>query len=175
MERLVHLGNIEQDRLSYSSLNLFNATKSSHLKLTIVEFTFLNSRLQRVNIAFCFIMNNFATLGSSKCKCLSELDLNDAYHTSRLSDSSKVFSGIVPYFGSISYVYKGLPMGLSLRPSIWPPYVNAILISIHERPKYVAIMDDQPLHISKRGHLKYPKDLLKALPESGLKILPKKC
>ena len=66
-------------------------------------------------------------------------------------------------------------MGLSAHPAIWQSYINAILRSIPDRSKYLAIMDDLLLHSSKQGHLKYLEDLLKAFLQSCLKIFPKKC
>ena len=100
--------------------------------------------------------------------------MKDAYHTIKLSENSKTYCGILPYFGSDSYLYQRMPMGLSASPSIWQSYINAIHSSIPDRSKYLAIMDDLLLLILKHSHLKYLEDLLKALLKSGLKIYPKK-
>ena len=37
------------------------------------------------------------------------------------------FCGILPYFGSPSYLYQRMPMGLNISPTIWQSYINAIL------------------------------------------------
>ena len=50
---------------------------------------------------------------------LSVLDLKDAFHSLRLSDNSKRYCEILPYFGSTSYLYQRMPMGLNISPSIW--------------------------------------------------------
>ena len=55
------------------------------------------------------------------------LDLKDAFHSLRLSDNLKRYCGILPYFGSASYLYQRMPMGLNISPSIWQSYINEIL------------------------------------------------
>ena len=71
--------------------------------------------------------------------------------------------------------YQTMPTGLSAIPAIWQFYINAILGSIPDRPKYLASMDDPLLHSSKHGHLKHLEDFLKVLLKSGLKISLKEC
>ena len=50
----------------------------------------------------------------------------DTCHTIKLLDSSKLNCGILSYFGSASYVYQRMPMGLSTSPAVWQSYINAI-------------------------------------------------
>ena len=68
-------------------------------------------------------------LGSSRGKVLSVLNLEDIYHSLRLLENSKRYFGIQPYFGSASYLYQRMHMGLNISPSIWQSYINAILDS----------------------------------------------
>ena len=56
-----------------------------------------------------------------------------------------------------------MPMALSAGPVIWQSYINAILSSVPDKSRYLAIMDDLLLHCSKPGYLKFLEDLLKAL------------
>ena len=65
-------------------------------------------------------------LGSSKCEVLLVLDLKDAFNSLRLTESSKKYCGILPYFGSASYLYQRMPMGLNISPAVWQSYINAI-------------------------------------------------
>ena len=106
MQRLVHLGILKQDMSPYSSLIMLIARKNSSLKGFITGFMFLNSGLQEANVIFLLIRDALAILGSLKCECLCVLDLKDTYHTIKLLDSSKPYCGILPYFGSASYVYQ---------------------------------------------------------------------
>ena len=118
----------------------------------------------------------FSVLGNSKCEVLSVLDLKDAFHSLRLSENSKRYCGIIPYFGSSSHLYQRMPMGLNISPSIWQSYINAILDCLQSRNYCKAIMDDLLLFTpSKESHMNKLKDLLKALLKNGLKISPKKC
>ena len=122
------------------------------------------------------VRDTFLTLGSSKCEVLSVLDLKDAFHSLWLSDNSKKYCGILPYFGSSSYLYQRMLMGLKISPSIWQSYINAILSCLQSRKYCKAIMDDLILFTpSKESHMNKLEDILNALLKNGLKVLPKKC
>ena len=104
------------------------------------------------------------------------LDLKNAFHSLRLSEYSKKYCGILPYFGSTSFLYQRMPMGLNMLPSIWQSYINAILDCLQSRKYCEAIMDDLLLFTtSKELHMSKLEDLVKALLKNGLKISPKKC
>ena len=104
------------------------------------------------------------------------LDLKDAFHSLRLTENSKKFCGILPYFGSPSHFYQRMPMGLNISPPIWQSYINMILNSLQSRKYCEAIMDDLLLFTpTKASHFKKLEDLLKALCKNGLKTSPKKC
>ena len=142
----------------------------------VTDSRHLNMRIAKNNLAYPLIRDTFSVLGNSKCEVLSVLDLKDAFHSLRLSDSSKRYCGILPYFGSSSYLYQRMPMGLNISPSIWQSYINAILDCIQSRKYCEAIMNDLLLLTpSKETHKNKLEDLLKALLKKGLKISPKKC
>ena len=99
-----------------------------------------------------------------------------AFHSLHLSEKSQKYCGILPYFGSASYLYQRIPMGLNVSPSIWQTYINTILNSLQSRKYCEAIMDDLLLFTpSKKVHMDKLEDVLKALRKNGLKISPKKC
>ena len=94
----------------------------------------------------------------------------------RLSENSKKYCRTLLYFGSASYLYQGMPVGLNISPSIWQSYINAILNCLQSKKYCEAIMDDLLLFTrSKSSHIAKLEDLLKALLKNGLKISPKKC
>ena len=114
-------------------------------------------------------------LGSSRCEVLSVLELKDAFHSLRLLEDSKRYCGILPYFGSTSYLYQRMPMGLYIYPSIWQSYVNVILDCLQSRKYCKAIMDDLLLFTPmKKSHMAKLEDLLKVLLKKR-KISSKKC
>ena len=77
--------------------------------------------------------------------------------------NSKRFCGILPYFGSASYVYQRMSIGLDISPSIWKSYINVILNHLQSRKYCKAIMDNLLLFtLAKTTHSKL-EDLLKAL------------
>ena len=114
--------------------------------------------------------------GSSKWEVMFVLDLKDAFHSLQLMENSKKFCGILPYFGSPSYLYQSMPMGLNISPTIWQSYINAILSCLQSRKYCEVIMDDLLLFTPmKSSHFDKSEDLLKVLHKNGLKISPKKC
>ena len=99
--------------------------------------------------------------GNSKCEVLSVLHLKDAFHFLRLSANSKKYCGILPYFGSSSYLHHRMPMGLNISPSIWQLYINAILNCLQSRQYCEAIMDDLILFTpSEESHTSKLEDIL---------------
>ena len=118
----------------------------------------------------------FTLLGSSKCEVMSVLDLKDAFHSLRLTDSSKKYYEILPYFRSTSYLYQRMPMGLNISPLVWQSYINAILNCLSNRKYCEAIMAYLLLlTLTKQYHFDKQEYLLNALCKNGLKIFPKKC
>ena len=111
-------------------------------KRVVTDFRHLNTRIAKNNLAYPLVKDTFTALGNSKCEVLSVLDLKDAFHSLRLSKKSKKYCGILPYFGSASYLYQRMPMGLNVSPPIWQTYINTILNCLENRKYCEAIMDD---------------------------------
>ena len=74
-------------------------------KRVVTDFRLLNVRIAKNNLAYPLVRDTFLVLGNSKCEVMSVLDLKDAFHSLRLSENSKKYCGILPYFGSSSYLY----------------------------------------------------------------------
>ena len=145
-------------------------------KQVVTDFRHLNVRIAKNNLAYPLIRDTFLVLGNSKCEVLSVLDLKDAFHLLRLSEESKRYCGILPYFGSASYIYQRMPLGLNISPSIWQSYINTILECLQSRKYCEVIMNDLLLFTpTKKVHISKLEDLLKALLKNGLKISPRKC
>ena len=115
----------------------------------------MNARIGKNNLAYPLVRDTFSVLGNSKCEVLSVLDLKDAFHSLRFSEDSKRFCGILPYFGSASYLYQRMFMGLHICPSIWQSYINAILECFQGRECCKAVLDNLLLLTpSKKAHLR---------------------
>ena len=104
-------------------------------------------------------------LGNSGAEVLSLADLRDAYHTLRLSKKSQKYCGITHY-GSDSYLYKRLGMGLSVSPATWQNFIQKV---------HLAIMDDILTYSKRADHTGKLIDLFKAVIRNGLKMSPRKC
>ena len=111
-------------------------------KRVVTDFRHLNMHTAMNNLVYPLLKHTFSMLGSSKCEVMSMLDLEDTFHSLRLMENSKRFCGILPYFGSPSYLYQRMPMGLNISPTIWQSYINAILSCLQSRKYCEAIMDD---------------------------------
>ena len=176
MKQLCYLGILKEGFSAYSSPVMLISRKVTKDKRVVTDFRHLNMQISKNNLAYPLLKDTFLMLGSSKCEVMSILNLKDAFHSLRLTENSKKFCGILPYFGSPSYLYQRMPMGLNISPPIWQSYINAILNCLQSRKYCEAIMDDLLLFTpTKSSHFKKLEDLLKALCKNGLKISPKKC
>ena len=173
---LCYLGILKEGFSAYSSLVMLISRKVTQDKRVITDFRHLNLRITKNNLAYPLLKDTFSVLGSSRCEVLSVLGLKDAFYSLRLLENSKIYCGMLPYFGSASYLYQRMSMGFNISPSIWQSYINAILDCLQSRKYCEAIMDDLLLFTpSKESHMSKLEDLLKALLKNGLKIFPKKC
>ena len=170
------LGILKKGMSSYSSPIMLIPRKLSGIPRIVTDFRHLNSRLVTLQPSIPLVKDAIQILGTSGCETLSLADLRDAYHTLRLSDRSKKFCGITPYYGSESYLYQRLGMGLSVSPAIWQNFIQKVLQEIPDhRKNHLAIMDDCLVFSKKYDHLKHLTNLFKALIRNGLKISPRKC
>ena len=169
------LGILKKGMSSYSSPIMLIPRKLSGIPRIVTDFRHLNSRLVTLQPSIPLVRDAIQILGASGCEILSLADLRDAYHTLRLSERSKKFCGITPYYGSDSYLYQRLGMGLSVSPAIWQNFIQKVLQEIPDhRKNHLAIMDDCLVFSKKYDHLKHLTDLFKALIRNGLKISPRK-
>ena len=113
------MGILKEGFSLYSSPVLLISRKLTKEKRVVTDFRHLNVRIAKNNLAYPLIKDTFSVLGSSKCEVLSLLDLKHAFHSLRLSENSKKYCGILPYFGSTSYLYQRMPIGLNISSLIW--------------------------------------------------------
>ena len=160
MKWLCYMGILKEGFSAYSSPAMLISRKLTKDKRVVTDFRYLNVRIAKNNLAYPLVRDTFSVLGSSKCEVLSVLDLKDAFHSLRLSENSKKYCGILPYFGSATYLYQRMPMGLNISPSIWQSYINVILDCLQSKRYCEAIMDDLLLFTpSKRLHIDKLEDL----------------
>ena len=119
MRRLCYLGILQEGFSAYSSPVMQISRKMTSDERIMTDFRHLNMRIAKNNLAYPLLRDTFALLGSSKCEVMSGLDLKDAFHSLQLSEKSEKYCGILPYFGSASYLYQRMPMGLNVSPPIW--------------------------------------------------------
>ena len=101
MKRLCYLGILKEGFSAYSSPVMLISRKVTQDKRVVTDFRHLNMRIAKNNLAYPLLKDTFMLLGGSKCKVLSVLDLKDAFHSVRLTENSKKYCGILPYFGSV--------------------------------------------------------------------------
>ena len=175
MERLVSLGILVKNSTSHTSPVMLITRKLTKDKRPVVDFRLLNTRTLRRNTSIPLISDVLSILGNSECVVVSCVDIKDAYHSIRLTEKSKEYCGILPYFGSPIYRYEVLPMGIACAPQIWMDYITLILSELEDKKKYIAIMDDLLIHSTKVDHWKLLEQLLKSTCKNGLRLSPKKC
>ena len=80
MKRLCYLGILKEGFSAYSSPVMLISRKLTRDKRVVTDFRHLNVRIAKNNLAYPLVRDTFSVLGNSKCKVLSVLDLNDAFH-----------------------------------------------------------------------------------------------
>ena len=110
MKYLCYLGILKEGFSPYLSPVMLISQKVMQDKRVVTDFRHLNVRIAKNNLAYPLVSDTFSALGNSKCKILSVLDLKDAFHSLQLSEDSKRYCGILPYFGGASYLYQRMPM-----------------------------------------------------------------
>ena len=96
---------LKEEFSAYSCPVMLISRKLTQDKRVVTDFRHLNIRIAKNSLAYPLVRDIFSVLGSSKCEVLSVLDLKDAFHSLRLSENSKRYCGILPYFGSTYYLY----------------------------------------------------------------------
>ena len=112
MERLVSLEILSKNSPSHTSHVMLITRKLTKDKRPIVDFRLLNTRILRRNTSMPLMSDVLSILGNTECEVVSCVDIKDAYHSIRLTEKSKEYCGILPYFGSPIHRYEVLPMVL---------------------------------------------------------------
>ena len=177
MDRLKHLGIIHKGLTGYSSLVVLVKRKNQNLYRVCSDFRILNEKLVKINHAFPLVRDCIEQLGRKKCHYLSTIDLRDAFHTLRLVLSSQKYCSITPYYGSLTYHYLCMGMGMSVIPQIWQQFVDLVFQDdlIKCKQNFNVIMDETFIHLTAEEHMDDLMDLFKVLRKYGLKLSPHKC
>ena len=67
-------------------------------------------------------------LGAAGSEIVTIFDFQDAFHTLRIALLSQKYLGITPYYGSPTYIYQRLGMGLSI--SLFMHFITQVLDQI---------------------------------------------
>ena len=177
MDRLEHLGIIQKGLTGYSSLVVLVKWKNQTLYRVCSDFCILNEKLVKINHAFPLVRDCIEQLGRTKCHYLSTIDLRDAFHTLQLALSSQKYCGITPYYGSPTYHYLRMGMGMSASPKIWQQFVDLVFQDdlINCKQNFDVIMGDTFIHSTAEEHMDDLMDLFKVLRKYSLKLSPHKC
>ena len=116
MKRLCYLGVLKEGFTAYSSSAY--EQKIDTREKSCDRFQAFKDENSREQSSISIAKEHFTILGNSKCEVMSVLDLKAAFHLLRLTENSKMYCGILPYFGSTSYLYQRMPMGLNISPSV---------------------------------------------------------
>ena len=175
IKKEVVLGVLKQGCSSYSSPIMLIPRAHGREPRMVTDFRVLNTRIVKLNPSLPLVREALQKLGESECEIFSIIDLKDAYHTLQIKEASKKYCAITPYYGSPTYLYQRIAMGLAISPAVWMQFISRVMASIPNPDAHLAIMDDCLVHSKLRDHWKEVASLLKALKDNGLKISPKKC
>ena len=95
----------------------------------------------------------------------------------RLALSSQKYCGITSYYGSPTYHYLCMGIGMSVSPQIWQQFIDLVFQDdlIKCKKNFDIIMDDTFIHSTAEEHMDDLIDLFKVLRKYGLKLSPDKC
>ena len=113
MRRLCYLGILKEGFSAYLSPVMLISWKMTSDKRVVTDFRHLNM-IAKNNLAYPLLRDTFVLLGSLKCEVMSVLDLKDSFHSLQMSEKSQKYCDILPFFGSASYLYQRMPMGLNV-------------------------------------------------------------
>ena len=173
MDRLEHLGIIHKGLTSYSSPVVLVKWKNQNLYRVCSDFHILNEKLVKINHPFPLVRDCIEQLSRKKCHYLSTIDLRDAFHTLRLALSLQKYCGITPYYGSPTYHYLCMGMGMSISLQIWQQFVDLVFQDdlIKHKQNFDVTMDDTFIHSTVEEHMDDLIDLFMVLRKYGLKIV----
>ena len=100
----------------------------------------------------------------------SLIDLKQAYHCLRLSEDSKVLTGIRAFPGSPLFLYNCLGQGLKVAPSVFCYFQNLVLDEMPRKGNVLNILDDNLCYSTKKDHLSLLSQLFDLLEHYGLKV-----
>ena len=152
MDRLEKLGIIEKGLTGYSSPVLLVKHKQQNWYRAVTDFRVLNERLVRINHAFPLVRDCLDAIGNSECQVFMVIDLRDAYHTLRLAKESQKFCGITLFYGSPTYHYLRMGMGMLGSPGIWGQFADFIRQKLSNKERYRIIKDDILIFSKKETH-----------------------
>ena len=177
MDRLKHLGIIQKGLTGYSSLVVLVKWKNQNLYRVCSDSRILNEKLVKINHTSSLVRDCIEQLGRKKCHYLSTIDLRDAFHTLRLALYSQKYCSITPYYGSPTYQYLCMGMGMIVSPQIWQQFVDLVFQDdvIKCKQNFDVIMDNTFIHSTAKEHMDDLMDLFKVLRKYGLKLSPHKC
>ena len=130
MERLLSVGILTKNSTSHTSPVMLITRKLTNDKRPVVDFRLLNTRILRRNTSIPLMSDVLSILGNSECEVVSCVDIKDAYNSIKLTEKSKEYCGILPYFGSLIYRYEVLPMGIASAPQIWMDCIILIMAEL---------------------------------------------
>ena len=108
---------------------------------------------------------------------MGTIHLRDAFHALQLAKTFQKYCKITLYYGSPTYHYLCMGMGMSVSPQIWQQFIDLVFQDdiIKRKQNFYVIMDDTFIHSTKKEHMDDLMDLFKVLQKYGLKISPHKC
>ena len=105
---------------AYSSPAMLIGRKVTKYKGVVTDFRHLNVRITKNNLDYPLLKDTFSVsiIGFRFKRCIL---------FPKTFGKFKKILGILPYFGSASYLYQIIHMALQISPLVWQSYINAIL------------------------------------------------
>ena len=130
MQKGCLLGILRKGLTSYSSPIMLIPRKQGGIPHIVTDFRYLNSRLKVLQCSMPLVRDAIQQLGAAGSEIVTIFDFRDAFHTLRIALLSQKYLGITPYYGSPTYIYQRLGVGLSISPSLFMHFITQVLDQI---------------------------------------------
>ena len=180
VDKLLSMGIIEKGESSYVSPAFLvkKYDQNGHQKnRMVVDFRFLNTRIQRPNFSPNLFKQAIELIGNEKSRYITLIDIKSAFYALPLSERAQKFTAFSPYHGSQTYIFKRLAMGLCISPCKFTSVILNILSEIPNSSSFVIPLMDDILIVSQteKQHMTHVKSVLEVIKRHGLKLSLDKC
>ena len=183
LDHLIKLGVLRKGSSEYSSPLYLIHKRAPDGKIIpdkarlVTDYRHLNQYIVQQNQPFALIHETIQKIGMANPKCISVLDIRQAYFNIPLDEKCQKYTAISNYYSGETFIYNVLPQGMNISPAKFVQVIHTILDQIENRKTFcIPYIDDLIIFSPDQDtHIKHIDLVLQKLSEYGFKLSPSKC